>query len=159
MLFEYVTAQHELLGLHCCFPYTLLLFVVWYKPYFVPVVLWFVYIASVDYNSSNPYYFACFCLCYFSNPLSLSFCFSDIQARQKAVAEILSSESSVLPSLQSLLTRLPDLERGLCSIYHKKVKHVVPKQSVSVWNNSSAQAQLPFICNSKSVQNSGNSIF
>ncbi|KTG41110.1 hypothetical protein cypCar_00014468, partial [Cyprinus carpio] len=44
----------------------------------------------------------------------------DIQARQEAVAEILSSESSVLPSLQSLLTRLPDLERGLCSIYHKK---------------------------------------
>ncbi|XP_026067908.1 DNA mismatch repair protein Msh3 isoform X1 [Carassius auratus] len=44
----------------------------------------------------------------------------DIQARQEAVAEMLSSESSVLPSLQSLLTRLPDLERGLCSIYHKK---------------------------------------
>lgn len=44
----------------------------------------------------------------------------DIQARQEAVAEILSSESSVLPSIQSLLTRLPDLERGLCSIYHKK---------------------------------------
>uniref|UniRef100_A0A672MMP6 DNA mismatch repair protein MSH3 n=1 Tax=Sinocyclocheilus grahami TaxID=75366 RepID=A0A672MMP6_SINGR len=44
----------------------------------------------------------------------------DIQARQEAVAEMLCSESSVLPSLQSLLTRLPDLERGLCSIYHKK---------------------------------------
>uniref|UniRef100_A0A673MAN6 DNA mismatch repair protein MSH3 n=1 Tax=Sinocyclocheilus rhinocerous TaxID=307959 RepID=A0A673MAN6_9TELE len=44
----------------------------------------------------------------------------DIQARQEAVAEILCSESSVLPSLQSLLTRLPDLERGLGSIYHKK---------------------------------------
>ncbi|XP_058631979.1 DNA mismatch repair protein Msh3 isoform X3 [Onychostoma macrolepis] len=44
----------------------------------------------------------------------------DIQARQEAVAEILCSESCVLPSLQSLLTRLPDLERGLCSIYHKK---------------------------------------
>uniref|UniRef100_A0A671KY62 DNA mismatch repair protein MSH3 n=1 Tax=Sinocyclocheilus anshuiensis TaxID=1608454 RepID=A0A671KY62_9TELE len=44
----------------------------------------------------------------------------DIQARQEALAEILCSESSVLPSLQSLLTRLPDLERGLGSIYHKK---------------------------------------
>ncbi|TRY95911.1 hypothetical protein DNTS_021431 [Danionella cerebrum] len=44
----------------------------------------------------------------------------EIQARQEAVAEILCSESSVLPSLQSLLSRLPDLERGLCSIYHKK---------------------------------------
>ncbi|XP_067294282.1 DNA mismatch repair protein Msh3 [Pseudorasbora parva] len=45
---------------------------------------------------------------------------NDIQARLEAVAEILCSESSVIPSLQSLLTRLPDLERGLCSIYHKK---------------------------------------
>ncbi|XP_051546592.1 DNA mismatch repair protein Msh3-like isoform X1 [Myxocyprinus asiaticus] len=45
---------------------------------------------------------------------------TEIWARQEAVAEILLSESSVLPSLQSLLTRLPDLERGLCSIYHKK---------------------------------------
>uniref|UniRef100_A0A9J8BZJ8 DNA mismatch repair protein MSH3 n=1 Tax=Cyprinus carpio carpio TaxID=630221 RepID=A0A9J8BZJ8_CYPCA len=49
----------------------------------------------------------------------------DIQARQEAVAEILSSESSVLPSLQSLLTRLPDLERGLCSIYHKKEFYLI----------------------------------
>ncbi|XP_017546590.2 DNA mismatch repair protein Msh3 isoform X2 [Pygocentrus nattereri] len=45
---------------------------------------------------------------------------SEIHSRQDAVAEILSSESSVLPSIQALLTRLPDLERGLCSIYHKK---------------------------------------
>ncbi|KAI4898341.1 hypothetical protein NFI96_024575, partial [Prochilodus magdalenae] len=45
---------------------------------------------------------------------------SEIHSRQDAVAEILSSESNVLPSIQALLTRLPDLERGLCSIYHKK---------------------------------------
>ncbi|KAF7687326.1 DNA mismatch repair protein Msh3 isoform X1 [Silurus meridionalis] len=45
---------------------------------------------------------------------------SEILSRQDAVAEILSSESVVLPSIQTLLTRLPDLERGLCSIYHKK---------------------------------------
>ncbi|XP_060762961.1 DNA mismatch repair protein Msh3 isoform X3 [Neoarius graeffei] len=45
---------------------------------------------------------------------------SEILLRQEAVAEILSSESVVLPSIQTLLTRLPDLERGLCSIYHKK---------------------------------------
>uniref|UniRef100_A0A8B9H1I2 DNA mismatch repair protein MSH3 n=1 Tax=Astyanax mexicanus TaxID=7994 RepID=A0A8B9H1I2_ASTMX len=44
----------------------------------------------------------------------------EILSRQEAVAEILSSESSVLPSIQALLNRLPDLERGLCSIYHKK---------------------------------------
>ncbi|KAM9446339.1 DNA mismatch repair protein Msh3 [Clarias gariepinus] len=45
---------------------------------------------------------------------------SEIVSRQEAVAEILSSSSVVLPSIQTLLTRLPDLERGLCSIYHKK---------------------------------------
>uniref|UniRef100_A0A8C9VVR1 DNA mismatch repair protein MSH3 n=1 Tax=Scleropages formosus TaxID=113540 RepID=A0A8C9VVR1_SCLFO len=44
----------------------------------------------------------------------------DIQARQDAVAEVLSSESSALPSVRALLRRLPDLERGICSIYHKK---------------------------------------
>ncbi|XP_062873716.1 DNA mismatch repair protein Msh3 isoform X2 [Trichomycterus rosablanca] len=45
---------------------------------------------------------------------------AEILSRQEAVAEILSSESTALPSIQALLTRLPDLERGLCSIYHKK---------------------------------------
>lgn len=51
----------------------------------------------------------------------ISFIASEILLRQEAVAEILSSESVVLPPIQTLLTRLPDLERGLCSIYHKKV--------------------------------------
>lgn len=46
---------------------------------------------------------------------------SEILARQEAVEEILSSDSLVLPSIKTLLTKLPDLERGLCSIYHKKV--------------------------------------
>ncbi|KAK2845677.1 hypothetical protein Q7C36_010531 [Tachysurus vachellii] len=45
---------------------------------------------------------------------------SEIVLRQEAIAEILSSESVVLPSIKNLLSRLPDLERGLCSIYHKK---------------------------------------
>ncbi|XP_066568011.1 DNA mismatch repair protein Msh3 isoform X2 [Amia ocellicauda] len=44
----------------------------------------------------------------------------EIRARQDAVAEILSSESCVLPSVRTQLSRLPDLERGICSIYHKK---------------------------------------
>ncbi|TSM85999.1 DNA mismatch repair protein Msh3 [Bagarius yarrelli] len=52
-----------------------------------------------------------------SQPLNST---SEILLRQEAVAEILSSESAVLPSIQTLLTRLPDLEKGLCSIYHKK---------------------------------------
>ncbi|KAI1900432.1 hypothetical protein AGOR_G00049880 [Albula goreensis] len=45
---------------------------------------------------------------------------TDIQLRQDAVSEILSTESSILPSIRMLLGRLPDLERGICSIYHKK---------------------------------------
>lgn len=47
---------------------------------------------------------------------------SEILARQEAVAEILTSDSLALPSIKTLLTKLPDLERGLCSIYHKKVR-------------------------------------
>uniref|UniRef100_A0AAY4C5S6 DNA mismatch repair protein MSH3 n=1 Tax=Denticeps clupeoides TaxID=299321 RepID=A0AAY4C5S6_9TELE len=44
----------------------------------------------------------------------------EIQARQDAVAEILASGSTALPTVRTLLQRLPDLERGICSIYHKK---------------------------------------
>ncbi|XP_024131961.1 DNA mismatch repair protein Msh3 isoform X1 [Oryzias melastigma] len=40
--------------------------------------------------------------------------------RQDAVQEIMESDSLVLNSVKSLLSRLPDLERGICSIYHKK---------------------------------------
>uniref|UniRef100_A0A4W5KPE9 MutS homolog 3 (E. coli) n=1 Tax=Hucho hucho TaxID=62062 RepID=A0A4W5KPE9_9TELE len=40
--------------------------------------------------------------------------------RQGAVCEILESDSVTLPSVRALLFRLPDLERGVCSIYHKK---------------------------------------
>ncbi|XP_078070007.1 DNA mismatch repair protein Msh3 [Mustelus asterias] len=45
---------------------------------------------------------------------------SEINARLDAVTEILSSESIVLAKTQHLLSKLPDLERGICSIYHKK---------------------------------------
>nr|XP_029494366.1 DNA mismatch repair protein Msh3 isoform X2 [Oncorhynchus nerka] len=40
--------------------------------------------------------------------------------RQGAVCEILESDSVTLSSVRALLFRLPDLERGVCSIYHKK---------------------------------------
>ncbi|XP_054466759.1 DNA mismatch repair protein Msh3 isoform X3 [Anoplopoma fimbria] len=43
-----------------------------------------------------------------------------ISERQDAVQEILESHSLTLNSVRSLLSRLPDLERGICSIYHKK---------------------------------------
>nr|XP_046243833.1 DNA mismatch repair protein Msh3 isoform X2 [Scatophagus argus] len=43
-----------------------------------------------------------------------------ISARQEAVQEILESHSLTLNSIRSLLSHLPDLERGICSIYHKK---------------------------------------
>ncbi|XP_058512170.1 DNA mismatch repair protein Msh3 [Ochotona princeps] len=44
----------------------------------------------------------------------------DINARLDAVSEVLHSESSVFEHIESNLHKLPDLERGLGSIYHKK---------------------------------------
>nr|XP_033947950.1 DNA mismatch repair protein Msh3 isoform X1 [Pseudochaenichthys georgianus] len=43
-----------------------------------------------------------------------------LSERQDAVQEILESPSLTLSSIKSLLSHLPDLERGICSIYHKK---------------------------------------
>uniref|UniRef100_A0A8C6VDV3 DNA mismatch repair protein MSH3 n=1 Tax=Naja naja TaxID=35670 RepID=A0A8C6VDV3_NAJNA len=45
---------------------------------------------------------------------------SEINSRLDAVSEILFSESSVLGQIMSLLYKVPDVERGICSIYHKK---------------------------------------
>uniref|UniRef100_A0A8D2PT02 DNA mismatch repair protein MSH3 n=1 Tax=Zosterops lateralis melanops TaxID=1220523 RepID=A0A8D2PT02_ZOSLA len=45
---------------------------------------------------------------------------SEINARLDAVSEILLSESSVFGQIRNLLCKLPDLERGLCSVFHKK---------------------------------------
>ncbi|XP_031216322.1 DNA mismatch repair protein Msh3 isoform X2 [Mastomys coucha] len=44
----------------------------------------------------------------------------DINARLDAISDILHSESSVFEQIENLLRKLPDVERGLCSIYHKK---------------------------------------
>ncbi|KAM4577311.1 DNA mismatch repair protein Msh3 isoform 2-T3 [Odontesthes bonariensis] len=48
-----------------------------------------------------------------TDPLSIS-------ERQDAVQEIMDSGSLTLNSIRSLLSHLPDLERGICSIYHRK---------------------------------------
>uniref|UniRef100_A0A7N9AQC6 DNA mismatch repair protein MSH3 n=1 Tax=Mastacembelus armatus TaxID=205130 RepID=A0A7N9AQC6_9TELE len=40
--------------------------------------------------------------------------------QQDAIQEILESDSLTLNSIRSLMSHLPDLERGICSIYHKK---------------------------------------
>ena len=45
----------------------------------------------------------------------------EINARLDAVSEVLHSESSVFGQIENHLRKLPDIERGLCSIYHKKV--------------------------------------
>ncbi|KAM4876033.1 DNA mismatch repair protein Msh3 [Thomomys bottae] len=44
----------------------------------------------------------------------------EINARLDAVSEVVRSESNVFGHIESHLHKLPDLERGLCSIYHKK---------------------------------------
>lgn len=48
--------------------------------------------------------------------------FREIHQRQEAVNTILDNfNCSVLTKLRSVLGKSPDLERGLCSIYHEKV--------------------------------------
>ncbi|XP_037657354.1 DNA mismatch repair protein Msh3 isoform X2 [Choloepus didactylus] len=44
----------------------------------------------------------------------------EINARLDAVYEVLHSESGVFGQIENHLRKLPDIERGLCSIYHKK---------------------------------------
>ncbi|XP_036703139.1 DNA mismatch repair protein Msh3 isoform X1 [Balaenoptera musculus] len=44
----------------------------------------------------------------------------EINARLDAVSEVLHSESSVFGQIENHLRKLPDIERGLSSIYHKK---------------------------------------
>ncbi|XP_062941749.1 DNA mismatch repair protein Msh3 isoform X2 [Cynocephalus volans] len=44
----------------------------------------------------------------------------EINARLDAVSEVLHSESNVFGQIENHLRKLPDIERGLCSIYHKK---------------------------------------
>lgn len=63
-------------------------------------------------------WFLCFCL---PRLTFLSGNLRRILERQTAVQEILESNSHTLTSVQSLLARLPDLDRGICSIYHKRV--------------------------------------
>uniref|UniRef100_A0A665T7W0 DNA mismatch repair protein MSH3 n=1 Tax=Echeneis naucrates TaxID=173247 RepID=A0A665T7W0_ECHNA len=48
-----------------------------------------------------------------------------ITERQDAVQEILESDSLAINSTRSLLSHLPDLERGICSIYHKKQFYLI----------------------------------
>ncbi|XP_053555688.1 DNA mismatch repair protein Msh3 [Bombina bombina] len=45
---------------------------------------------------------------------------SEISARLDAVSEILLSESNIFNQIRNSISKLPDLERGICSIYHKK---------------------------------------
>lgn len=65
----------------------------------------------------------CFPSCFWSLHLRSHFLhfLRCICERQDAVQEILQSDSTSLNSVRTLLLHLPDLERGICSIYHKKV--------------------------------------
>nr|XP_006811682.1 PREDICTED: DNA mismatch repair protein Msh3-like [Saccoglossus kowalevskii] len=44
---------------------------------------------------------------------------NDIEERQEAVSDIL-SDNPVFSKIKELLSKMPDIEKGLCSIYHKK---------------------------------------
>ena len=50
---------------------------------------------------------------------------AEVERRQAAVSQLSSSESLSVSLLKKLASRLPDLEKMLCSAYHKKVsKHL-----------------------------------
>ncbi|KAM4808278.1 DNA mismatch repair protein Msh3 [Rhinophrynus dorsalis] len=74
-------------------------------------------------------------------------CSSKINARLDAVSEVLLSESSIFNQIRSYLSKLPDLERGICSIYHKKCS---PQEffliiSTLCYLDSSFEALIPAI--------------
>ena len=50
---------------------------------------------------------------------------AEIERRQVAVSELSSSESLSVSLLQKIVSKLPDLEKMLCSAYHKKVNAFV----------------------------------
>ena len=49
----------------------------------------------------------------------------EIDDRLDAVTELCSPSASCLSPLKGQLSQLPDLERGLCTIYHKKVSFLL----------------------------------
>lgn len=69
----------------------------------------------------------------------------EINRRLNAVAELCSPCGSCLSSLKGLLTQLPDVERGLCTIYHKKVSFtfVFPKCFLTGEVKSGSSTELP----------------
>ncbi|XP_067425319.1 DNA mismatch repair protein Msh3 [Emydura macquarii macquarii] len=73
---------------------------------------------------------------------------SEINARLDAVSEILLSESSVFGQIQNHLCKMPDIERGLCSIYHKKCSTQEFFLIVSTLSRleTELQALVPAIC-------------
>ncbi|XP_038259774.1 DNA mismatch repair protein Msh3 isoform X3 [Dermochelys coriacea] len=73
---------------------------------------------------------------------------SEINARLDAVSEILLSESSVFGHIQNHLCKMPDIERGLCSIYHKKCSTQEFFLIVSTLSRleTELQALVPAIC-------------
>ena len=50
----------------------------------------------------------------------------EIKRRQEAVSELSLSESPSLALLKASLHKLPDLEKKLCSVYHRKVGILCP---------------------------------
>lgn len=47
--------------------------------------------------------------------------FSALERRQEAVTCLMTEDIFVISKIRQLLPKLPDLEKGLCTIFHKKV--------------------------------------
>ena len=61
------------------------------------------------------------------------FSYSEINKRLDATDEILSSDFPMLAKLEAILSRLPDMEKGLGTILHQKVKSMQRRQIVVLY--------------------------
>ena len=69
-------------------------------------------------------------------------CCSEIEDRLDAVTELCGINAPCMTPLKNLLSQLPDLERGLCTIYHRKVRFSVLK---CIWSNNKSSLQKNFV--------------
>ncbi|XP_022110672.1 DNA mismatch repair protein Msh3-like [Acanthaster planci] len=71
---------------------------------------------------------------------------SDIKNRQDAVEELMHSKCEALNQTRDLLSGAPDLEKGICSIYHKKCSsaefYTVVQSLSKLWHTLSSFQQL-----------------
>ena len=77
-------------------------------------------------------------------------CCSEIEDRLDAVTELCGINAPCMAPLKNLLSQLPDLERGLCTIYHRKVRFSVLK---CIWSNNKSSYKKTWFGNTRKLRN------